>query len=223
MKLRKIKVYGLLRKYCGQSCFEAAIKTPKDVFLFLKANFPDLENHMSNQMYKIRVNGETLDNIDLNINGDIEVIPLVVGAGSTFKKIAMVVVGVAIYYYSGGLAGTFGIQQGATFAEKFVFLAKTLQTVGAVMAVSGISSLLGLGQEYGNPQDLDIADPNLRASYSFSNINNVATAGTPIPIIYGEILAGSIIISSGVDSLQVRKDIGGSTPFRSLIQQEVSE
>ena len=150
MKLRKIKVYGLLRKYCGQSCFEAAIKTPKDVFLFLKANFPDLENHMSNQMYKIRVNGETLDNIDLNINGDIEVIPLVVGAGS-LKKIAMVVVGVAIYYYSGGLAGTFGITKGAAFAEKFVFLAKTLQTVGAVMAVSGVSSLLGLGQEYGNP------------------------------------------------------------------------
>jgi len=209
MSLRKIKIYGTLRKFCGQSSFEAVINKPKDVFSFLKANFPDLESHMGNQLYKIKVNGKTLENPEINMHGDIQVIPLVIGAGrDTIKNIFKFAVGLAIYYYTGGSLPLFG--QVGQEVIKNQFLNGVVNTIGLTMAYQGASSLLRGDRDYSNPQDLDQSDPNLRASYSFSNINNVATAGTPIPIIYGEILVGSIIISSGVDTLQVRKTLDNS-------------
>ena len=216
MSLRKIIIYGTLRKFCGQSSFEAVINKPKDVFSFLKANFPDLENHMGNQLYKIKVNGKTLDNPDINMRGDIQVIPLVIGAGDV-GKIFKFAIGIAIYYYTGGFAAL-GVGSQASVIAGFQgakLVSTIVQTVGATMAVSGASALLGGGQNYNNQQDFNLADPNLRASYSFNNISNVVAAGTPIPIIYGEILTGSIVISSGVDTLQVRRDIEGAQPFSS--------
>ena len=213
MSLRKIRIYGTLRKFCGQSSFEAVINKPKDVFSFLKANFPDLESHMGNQLYKIKVNGKTLENLDINMHGDIQVIPLVIGAGRTVKNIFKFGLGLAIYYYTGGFAAI-GVGSQASVIAGFQgakLVSGIVQTIGATMAFSGASALLGGNQDYNIPQDLDLADPNLRASYSFNNINNVVTAGTPIPIIYGEILAGSIIISSGVDTLQVRKNVDDTT------------
>ena len=74
----------------------------------------------------------------------------------------------------------------------------------------GAAGLIGGANDYGGPTNFSDTDPNLRASYSFSGINNVATSGTPIPICYGEILTGSIIISSGVDSLQVRRTLNSN-------------
>ena len=210
MSLRKIRIYGTLRKFCGQSSFEAVINKPKDVFSFLKANFPDLESHMGNQLYKIKVNGKTLENPEINMHGDIQVIPLVIGAGrDPLKNFFKIAVGLAIYYYTGGSLPLFG-QVGREFIKNEV-LNGIVNTIGLSMAFQGATSLLRGDRDYSNPQDLDLADPNLRASYSFNNINNVVTAGTPIPIIYGEILAGSIIISSGVDTLQVRKNIDDTT------------
>jgi len=209
MSLRKIRIYGTLRKFCGQSSFEAVINKPKDVFSFLKVNFPDLESHMGNQLYKIKVNGKTLENLDINMHGDIQVIPLVIGAGrDTFKNILKIGIGLVIYYYTGGSLPFFG-EVGRELIKN-EFLNSVVGIIGQTLAFQGANSLLGGGEDYSNPQEIDQSDPNLRASYSFSNINNVATAGTPIPIIYGEILVGSIIISSGVDTLQVRKTIGGS-------------
>ena len=54
-KLRKIVVYGNLRKFLGRSYFEAAVNSPQQAFNFLKANFQGIEKHMSQQIYKIRM------------------------------------------------------------------------------------------------------------------------------------------------------------------------
>jgi hypothetical protein len=49
------------------------------------------------------------------------------------------------------------------------------------------------------PQDNN--DP--RKSYSFSGIQNTSRQGTPVPIVYGETLVGSVVISAGIDTVQV--------------------
>ena len=208
MLTRKLKVYGLLRKFCGQSYFDVVVNNPQQAINFLKANFPGLEKHMANQVYKVKINGKDIDDMSLNVAGDIQVIPVVVGAGRSIGNIAKFIVGAVVYYYAGSIISAFGI---ATPLKTFGLLANTLKAVGGLVALSGVSGLLGGAEDYGGPTDFSDTDPNLRASYSFSGINNVATSGTPIPIIYGEILAGSIIISSGVDSLQVRKTINAET------------
>ena len=40
-------------------------------------------------------------------------------------------------------------------------------------------------------------------SYSFSGIQNVSRQGIPVPLIYGETIVGSIVISAGIDTVQI--------------------
>ena len=43
-------------------------------------------------------------------------------------------------------------------------------------------------------------DPQL--SFSFSGTQNTSRAGTPVPIVYGEIITGSVVISAAIDTNQ---------------------
>ena len=60
MKLKKIKVYGKLRKFLNQSYFEAAVNSPRQAMDFLTANFEGLQKHMSDQIYKIKMGGREI-------------------------------------------------------------------------------------------------------------------------------------------------------------------
>ena len=83
MRLRKIKVYGKLRKFLGQDCFEAAVNSPQQAFNFLRANFEGVEKHMNNQFYKIQMGNRviTQDFLSMKGEGDIKIIPVAVGSG----------------------------------------------------------------------------------------------------------------------------------------------
>ena len=41
-------------------------------------------------------------------------------------------------------------------------------------------------------------------NFNFSGIQNTSRAGTAIPIIYGEIFAGSLVVSAGIDTVQIK-------------------
>ena len=51
MQLKKIKVYGKLRKFLGKSYFMAAVKSPQQAMSFLIANFEGIQKHMNDQIY----------------------------------------------------------------------------------------------------------------------------------------------------------------------------
>ena len=51
--LKKIKVYGRLRKFIGQSVLEADVASPIEALSFLHCNFKGLEKHMADQHYQI--------------------------------------------------------------------------------------------------------------------------------------------------------------------------
>ena len=79
---------------------------------------------------------------------------------------------------------------------------------GAVAAgADGAVNLLSPQNPVTNRSDISDIDPRIRGSYSFSGIQNVSSSGVPIPIIYGLVYSGSIIISSGVDSTTIVKSI----------------
>jgi predicted phage tail protein len=42
-----------------------------------------------------------------------------------------------------------------------------------------------------------------RKSYSFSGVQQTSRQGIPVPVVYGETLVGSVVISAGVDTVQV--------------------
>ena len=47
----------------------------------------------------------------------------------------------------------------------------------------------------------DDSDP--RKNYSFSGIQNTSRAGVPVPVIFGEVVVGSVVISAAIDVDQV--------------------
>ena len=44
------------------------------------------------------------------------------------------------------------------------------------------------------------------SNYSFTGLTNVSRAGIPVNCVFGEIFVGSITISNGVDTVQVKED-----------------
>jgi predicted phage tail protein len=71
--------------------------------------------------------------------------------------------------------------------------------IGASLVLSGVSDML-----FPLPKLPDFnseEDPQL--SFNFSGVQNTSRAGTPVPIVYGEIFTGSVVISAAIDTNQV--------------------
>ena len=193
MQLRKIKVYGNLRKFLGKSTFEAAVNSPQQAYSFLKANFVGLEKHMNNQIYQIKMGGRviTQDFVASSGQGDIQIIPVAVGSDfvvnffeDAFNFVANNIIPLATAFVTGG--------------------ASLLLTTAALTLAS---DLLTPDIPSNSISSVGDTDPSIRGSYNFSGIQNVSNSGVPVPIIYGLVFSGSIIISSGTDSTQVVKSI----------------
>ena len=202
MKLKKIKVYGRLRKFLGQSYFEAAVASPKQAFHFLIANFPELENHMMNQFYKIKMGGMDITENLLNLQSDedIQIIPIATGSGPLILGIGALAGGAAVSGVTTGLLGTavFGTTIGG-------IIGGGLTAIGTSLLVNEATKLLTPTPDIPTAVVTDTFsqnDPTFQ-SFGFGSISNVSQAGVPIPIIYGEVFTGSVVISSGIDTVQV--------------------
>ena len=72
-----------------------------------------------------------------------------------------------------------------------------LSAVGAGLVLNGVSEILF---PLPTPEEQE-DDP--RISFNFSGVQNTSRAGTAHPIVYGEIVCGSVVISASVDTNQV--------------------
>ena len=194
MQLRKLTVYGRLRQFLGQSHFEVAVNNPRQAFAFLIANFPEVENHMCNQLYKIKMGNLeiTEDLLEIKGDGDIKIIPIAVGAK-----------GIAIGLLGTGFAAEVGAFVGGGLIGSIV--SGGLSVVGTSLIIDGVSEIITPTPKIPNfnSDSLSENDPNVQANFGFNSITNTARAGVPVPIIYGEVFTGSIVISSGIDTVQV--------------------
>ena len=196
MNLKKIKVYGKLRQFLGQSYFEAAVKSPQQAFAFLKANFEGIEKHMNDQLYKIKMGGRvvTEEFLTMSGQGDIQIIPVATGALPAIGGLLLT-----------GFATEIGVFVAGFTALKAAAVTAVISTIGTALILQGVSSIIAPTQPASNISQVGDTDPSIRGSYSFSGIQNVANAGVPIPIIYGSVFTGSIIISAGSDTAQVKR------------------
>ena len=72
-----------------------------------------------------------------------------------------------------------------------------LSAIGAGLLLSGVSEML-------YPTQTPEFEDNPQISFNFSGTQNTARAGTPVPIVYGEIFTGSVVISGDVDTEAVQ-------------------
>jgi len=81
--------------------------------------------------------------------------------------------------------------------------AQAIGAVGLSLALAGTAQLLTpTAQTSAVTSGTDsFNDP--RKSYSFSGIQNVSRQGVPVPIVYGETIVGSVVISSGINTEEI--------------------
>jgi predicted phage tail protein len=195
--LRKIKLYGKLAKFIGHRVLEADVATAAEAVRFLLANWPELEAHMSDQHYRVSIGTYDIDLEELHHPAGaapISFVPVVTGAGAVGRILAgIAIIAFAIVTAGAGLVAGLGLGFGASTAI-------SIGLVGLSLVVGGVAQLLTPTPKV--PQGADNQD-DPRKSYSFSGIQNTSRQGVPVPIVYGETLVGSVVISAGIDTVQV--------------------
>ena len=211
--LRKLKLHGELAKFVGQDEFEAVMRTSAEAIRFLVTNFPKVEAYMSDKYYQVLVGKEDIDKEDLhNPTGqsDIHIVPVITGAGgrSPFGRILLgaALIGASFLFPGAGMFGTqsfggvFAAGTGGGVATGTAFmtgLGTAVSAIGAGLVLNGVSELL-----FPLPTP-DAQEDDPRISFAFNGLTNTSRAGTAHPIVYGEIVTGSVVISAGIATNQV--------------------
>jgi predicted phage tail protein len=192
--------------------FEALVRTPADAIRFLLCNFPSLRGVMRDGYYKVTASDYELDLADrpeqlhypLTSDDVVRVIPVITGAGGGVGKVLAGAALIGLAVFSGGASlGLTGFASNAIIGVSSTSFIAT----GAAAAIAGnIGLALVLGgvaqmitpvpqvPDYGGSID---NDP--RQNFSFSGIQNVTREGVPVPIVYGEMVVGSVVISAGLN------------------------
>ena len=196
--LRKVKLYGELADFVGHKELDAVINSTADAIRFLVSNFPKLEAHMANRNYQVLVDDYDIDETEIHNpigQSDISIVPIISGAGGGTRKFFLGVALIGFAYATGGISLSLGVG-GFTGG---VGISAMVGNIGLGLTLMGVSEMLfplPKPQEFNNEEDP-------RISFGFSGIQNTSRAGTSHPIVYGEIVTGSVVISAGIDTNQV--------------------
>lgn len=199
--LRTVRLYGELAEFVGHKELDAVITSTADAMRFLVSNFPGLEAHMADRYYQVVVNNYNIEEKDIHNpigQSDISIIPVITGAGRGAKRFLLgaILIGVAIALPGAAPAlGFGGFSAGAAGASAF---SVTLGNIGLALTLQGVNEILF------PPAEPDANEQDPRVSFGFSGIQNTIRAGTSHPIVYGEIVTGSVVISAGIDTNQVK-------------------
>ena len=197
--LRKVKLYGELADFVGYKELDAVINSTADAVSFLIHNFPKLEAHMADRYYQVLVGDYDIDETEIHDpigQSDISIVPVITGAGGGARKLLLGAVLIGVGVLSGGATFVGGSFTGVGFLGGATAIAGN---VGIGLALMGVSEILfpqPKPQDFNNEQDP-------RISFNFSGVQNTSRAGTSHPIVYGEIVTGSVVISAGIDTNQV--------------------
>lgn len=184
-----VRFYGSLKQFGSE--FRLDCKTLAEVVQALTSQIPKLRQFIQQGLFTVRVGREYLDNRyleqglnqHLKDNSTVHFTPVLKGSkkAGLFQTIVgavMVVVG-AFTSWAGGaalIAGGIGLMAGGV----------------AQMLTKMPSMSTGKGAEK-------------KQSTSFSNLSNMAAQGRPMPIAYGRIRVGSLIISQGVETMDIER------------------
>ena len=156
---------------------------------------------MSNKYYQVLLEKEEVGIEELHFpvgKSDIKFVPVISGSGGIGRAIfggVLIAASFGVGGFFGGLGSTTVIGGGAaTLGAKVAF------GIGASLVLGSVSDMLFPVPK--QPQFSAEQDPRL--SFSFNGTQQTSRAGTPVPLVYGEIFTGSVVISSSIDTEQVQ-------------------
>lgn len=182
MKLKTIRLYGKLGAKFGR-VHRLAVANAAEAVRALCVTLPGFESHMSNAPggYAVFYGRENVGHEALGHpagRDDIRIAPIPAGAkqGGIFQVVVGIVLIVAGFFTGGSTWGP------------------AMMMAGAAMAVGGAVMMLSP-----QPSAAETADAaNNRSSYAFNGAVNTQAQGNPVPLLYGELIVGSAVISGGV-------------------------
>lgn len=185
-KIRTIRLYGKLGAQFGR-VHRLAVRSTAEAVRALCVMIPGFERELNESKdkgvaYAVFIGKRNIgaDNLqEPTGNDDIRIAPIVGGRKS--GGIFQVVVGVVLV-----IAGFF--TGGATWGP-------ALMMAGGAMALSGAMMMLS---PQAKSQSADDNKDGTRASYNFNGPVNTSAQGKPVPLLYGEMITGSAVISGGI-------------------------
>lgn len=190
-KLVNVRLYGKLGARFGRT-HHLAVKNPAEAVKALCVILDGFEQYLQHakkhgMVFAVFRGKRNIDADDMAIgsgDSDIRIAPIIegskkAGAFQTILGAVLVVVGVAIAYFSGGTLAAFGAG---------------LAKFGALLAAGGAVQML-------SPQSSGLSsrqDADNKPSYAFGGAVNTTAMGNPVAVLYGEREIGGAIISAGI-------------------------
>lgn len=184
-----VRFYGSLKQFGTE--FRLDCKTPAEVVQALTSQIPKLRQFIQQGLFTVRVGREYLDNryleqgLNQHLKDDstVHFTPVLKGSkkAGLFQTIVgavMVVVG-AFTSWAGGVALIAG---------------------GIGLMAGGVAQMLTKMPSISTGKDAE-----RKQSTSFSNLSNMTAQGRPMPLAYGRIRVGSLIISQGVETMDIER------------------
>lgn len=186
LTFRVIRVRGTLAKLLKRRTFKAVVRSPQEAIRFLLANYPELEGYMRPRYFQVTVgdcvvNEETIG-LPTGVFEEICITPAICGAGG---PVGQVITGIALI----------------TLSIFVPFVAPVLLPLGIGLALTGVAGLISPVTP-DRPESTDSRD-----SYSFSGLQQTSREGPPVPLVYGEIVTGSVVLSVNIETDE--EELGG--------------
>ncbi|KAA6208602.1 tail assembly protein [Avibacterium paragallinarum] len=191
----KVRFYGALKQF--GATFELDAETPAECIKALTSQTPKLREFIQQGLFTVRIGREYVDNrylekglfYKLKTGMTVHLTPVLKGAkkGGIFQAI----VGVALI----GAAFMLGPVGFAALSSNAAWL---IGGIGASMLLGGVTQMLTKQPDISNKNETE-----KKQSTAFSNRANMTAQGRMVPLAYGRILTGSMVISQGVRTVDV--------------------
>lgn len=223
-----VRLLGDLGERYGAEHVYQDLRTPADAIKLLCINKPKLQEelihaHENGVGYRLIQADTDLGYEDLQLplgTNDLILTPVVAGSGGSTSQILLGVglIAASLAFPGGGLFGgtVFGFLGGpAASAAVLTTVGTAVSAVGASLILSGVANLLspqptipnlsgsatrGSGESGSTdgPQSV-IRGADDRQSYMYTGATNTVGLGATIPVVYGEVLAGSHLLTTFVE------------------------
>jgi len=220
--VKKVILRGELGKKFGR-VHNFDLNTPAEAIRALSANFEGFQRELCEAGergigYMVQIGRDamqSLEEID-NPTGSMEAIsitPVLQGAGGggvgqIFAGIGLIAaaivlgpIGLGVLGATGAIAGTAGVATAIGYVGAALILGGTSQLLSPSISDSpgtfgATSPTRARARDSFTPENNEIADN--RASYIFNGAVNLTAQGNPVPILYGRMRVGSVVVSAGL-------------------------
>lgn len=187
-----VRFYGSLKQFGSE--FRLDCQTTAEIVQALTSQIPKLRQFIQQGLFTVRVGRDYFDNryleqgLSHKLKDDATVHFTPVLKGSKRGGLFGVIAGVAIIAGAIALGPLAGII--STNAAWIV------GSVGASLLLGGVAQMLTK-----MPEMKISTEKEKKQSTAFSNLSNMTAQGKPMPLAYGRMRVGSLIISQGVETM----------------------